>query len=64
MYYIILDRYASDETLREIYGYDNTPMLSELEERGFVIARQSWADKAGTPRAASAPPAAAAPAQA
>jgi hypothetical protein len=44
VYYVILDRYASDETLQQIYGYDNSAFLSELEERGFTIARQSWAN--------------------
>lgn len=44
IYYIILDRYASAETLDRIYGYDNTPFLRELEGRGFTIAHDSWAN--------------------
>ncbi len=44
VYYVILDRYASNETLGEIYGYDNSAFTSALEERGFVIARESWAN--------------------
>jgi hypothetical protein len=44
VYYVILDRYASNETLQHIYGYDNAAFLTALEERGFVIARQSWAN--------------------
>ena len=44
IYYIILDRYGNEETLREIYGFDNGPFLRELEKRGFTIARDSWAN--------------------
>jgi hypothetical protein len=43
IYFIILDRYPSAETLREIYGYDNTPFLEALADRGFSIADDSWA---------------------
>ncbi|HEX6656318.1 MAG TPA: hypothetical protein VF153_08915 [Candidatus Limnocylindria bacterium] len=44
VYYIILDRYAGAETLRDLYHFDNEPFLQELEKRGFVIARNSWAN--------------------
>ena len=44
IYYIILDRYSSAETLDQIYGFDNEPFLRELEQRGFTIARDSWAN--------------------
>jgi hypothetical protein len=44
VYYIVLDRYAGEETLREFYAYDNSPFLDALEERGFVIAHDSWAN--------------------
>lgn len=44
VYYIILDRYAGESTLREFYGYDNTPFLSALEDRGFAVAHDSWAN--------------------
>jgi hypothetical protein len=44
IYYIILDRYANEQTLEEIYGFDNTPFLDALEERGFTIAHDSWAN--------------------
>ena len=43
IYFIVLDRYPSDETLREIYGYDNSAFTDALEERGFAIAEESWA---------------------
>lgn len=44
IYYIILDRYPNAETLRTIYGFDNTPFLDALEQRGFTIAHDAWAN--------------------
>jgi len=44
IYYIILDRYANADTLREIYHFDNQPFLHELEQRGFAIAHHAWAN--------------------
>lgn len=38
IYYIITDAYTRDDTLLEYYGYDNTPFLKALEERGFYVA--------------------------
>lgn len=37
VYYIILDSYASEEILRERYGFDNSAFLSSLRELGFYI---------------------------
>ena len=44
IYYIVLDRYAGEETLRDVYDYDNGPFLRELEDRGFAVAHDSWAN--------------------
>jgi hypothetical protein len=44
VYYIVFDRYAGEETLREFYDFDNTPFLEALEERGFSVAHDSWAN--------------------
>jgi hypothetical protein len=44
IYYIILDRYANVDTLRDLYDYDNEPFLRALEDRGFTIARHAWAN--------------------
>ncbi|MEX2013435.1 MAG: hypothetical protein WD897_00770, partial [Parcubacteria group bacterium] len=41
IYYIILDRYAGEPTLREIYGFDNREFLGFLEESGFYVASES-----------------------
>jgi len=38
VYYIILDGYARDDTLRDFYGYDNSVFLDELTSRGFYVA--------------------------
>ncbi len=48
VYFIVLDRYASSETLEELYGFDNTDFLTALSLRGFVIAEDSWANYART----------------
>jgi hypothetical protein len=44
IYYIILDAYGRDDRLRMFYGYDNSPFLKALEDRGFYIARHSGAN--------------------
>lgn len=41
IYYIILDGYAREDVLGEIYGYDNTAFIEELENKGFIVAQQS-----------------------
>lgn len=48
IYYIILDRYAREDTLKKIYNYDNTDFLSSLKEKGFYIAPKSHANYADT----------------
>ena len=45
IYYIILDRYPSQQTLAgTTYEYDNSPFLEELERRGFYVAPHSHAN--------------------
>jgi hypothetical protein len=44
VYYIVLDRYAGEHTLERFYDYDNSPFLDALEERGFAVAHDSWAN--------------------
>ncbi|MGH2395286.1 MAG: hypothetical protein ACRDGH_17645, partial [Candidatus Limnocylindria bacterium] len=44
VYYLVFDRYANEETLREHYDYDNSAFLAELEARGLTVARDSWAN--------------------
>jgi hypothetical protein len=44
IYYIIIDAYAGEATLRETFGYDNSPFLKFLERKGFYVAHQSTAN--------------------
>ena len=39
IYYIIPDAYARADTLKEIYDYDNSEFIAELEKAGFYIAK-------------------------
>jgi hypothetical protein len=48
MYYIILDGYASEATLRDLFGFDNRPFLNRLRDRGFVVASGSRSNYALT----------------
>lgn len=36
IYYLVFDRYASNETLQNIYDYDNTYLTNFLAEQGFT----------------------------
>jgi len=48
IYYIILDGYAQESTLRSIYEFDNTSFLKSLRERGFFVPTASRANYAQT----------------
>ena len=37
VYYIVLDSYARNDILQEIYGFDNSAFLQALQSRGFYI---------------------------
>jgi hypothetical protein len=37
VYYIVLDAYARDDILQEVYGFDNSAFLQALRSRGFYI---------------------------
>jgi len=41
IYYIILDGYAREDILEELYRYDNGEFLDYLKGRGFCVARKS-----------------------
>jgi hypothetical protein len=41
IYVIILDSYPTTEVLQDLYGYDNTWFVIELETRGFFIVPQA-----------------------
>ncbi len=44
IYYIILDRYPNDQTLKDVYDYDNSEFSNFLTSKGFFVARNSFAN--------------------
>ena len=48
IYYIVMDRYPNLETLRDIYGYDNSPFIDYLRSAGFYVALGSRCNYART----------------
>ena len=44
VYWIITDAYTRADVLQSYYGWDNTPFLTALRERGFVIGERSSAN--------------------
>lgn len=48
VYYIILDGYSRDDTLKDYYGLDNAAFLQQLAEMGFYVARCSQSNYAQT----------------
>lgn len=49
IYYIILDRYASARTLKDVYDFDNSAFLDYLSDRGFYVASESVSNYHCTP---------------
>ncbi len=41
IYFIVLDGYAREDVMRELYGYDNRPFLRALEAAGFQVAHHA-----------------------
>ena len=41
IYYIIVDGYARQDVLHELYGFDNDEFIDSLRSRGFYVADQS-----------------------
>ena len=48
VYYIILDGYGRDDSLLEIYNYDNSSFLDNLSDLGFYTANCSRSNYAKT----------------
>lgn len=44
IFYIIPDSYAGYDTLKNVYGFDNSEFLNYLEEKGFYVAKKSRAN--------------------
>lgn len=49
IYYIILERYASSTTLKDVYDFDNNEFLNYLSNKGFYVASQSTSNYFRTP---------------
>jgi hypothetical protein len=49
IYYLVFDRYASAPVLEDAYGFDNSPFLDGLRQRGFYVADGSRANYPKTP---------------
>lgn len=48
IYYIILDGYVRSDVLKDLYDYDNSEFVNNLEMEGFVVAQQSHSNYAKT----------------
>lgn len=48
IYYIILDAYARADFLEETYSFNNSSFISELEKRGFYVAKCANSNYDGT----------------
>jgi Sulfatase len=48
VYYVIFDRYAGSETLRDIYGFDNSGFYDWLSAHGFDVIEGALANYPGT----------------
>lgn len=48
VYYIILDGYARQDILSEVFSFDNRPFLEGLQARGFQIAEHSHSNYPNT----------------
>ena len=44
IYYLVLDRYANNTSLEEEYNYDNSAFTNYLEEKGFFVSYNSFAN--------------------
>ncbi len=48
IHHILLDAYANEDTLKNLYGYDNSIFYDTLEQKGFVCFRNSLSLYGGT----------------
>lgn len=44
IYYLIFDRYPSQQTLKKLFNFDNSKFITYLKKKGFFIASQSKAN--------------------
>ncbi|MDR1031771.1 MAG: hypothetical protein LBL30_01445 [Holosporales bacterium] len=48
IYYILVDMYARQDTLKEVCGFDNEPFLKQLDDLGFAVSRTAWSNYEST----------------
>jgi len=48
IYYIILDAYARQDVLQDVFGYDNTEFIRSLQDLGFYVAQCSQSNYTST----------------
>ena len=48
IYYIVLDEYLRSDMLQQLYHFDNSAFIRELEQRGFYVAKASRSNYAHT----------------
>jgi hypothetical protein len=48
IYFIVLDAYAREDILRQVFNYDNSELLDYLRSQGFYVADDSLANHAQT----------------
>jgi hypothetical protein len=51
IYVIILDGYGRQDVLQDIYAYDNSGFIDQLEERGFYVGKENHSNYVQTPYA-------------
>jgi len=44
IYYLVFDRYANEQVLKDIYNFNNSSFLDTLEDKGFYVASNSAAN--------------------
>ena len=41
IYYLVIDEYAGQEQIKNVYSYDNSPFVKFLTEKGFIVTKKS-----------------------
>ena len=49
IYFIILDSYTDNNTLKDIFNFDNSEFLSYLSEKGFFVSQKSFSNYNSSP---------------
>jgi hypothetical protein len=53
VFYLVIEEYPNEQTLKEEYGFDNRPFLDALRKRGFYIPERMRGPYPKTPHAVS-----------